>query len=185
LSYASVAQRIRVPMGFVLAAFYLLFARPNPLTLTVGASIALIGVFFRGWAAGHIVKNHELATTGPYAHTRNPLYFGSFLIAAGFGIAAHWAFLLPVIAFFVLIYAPVIERERENIRGRFPDSYASYESNVPAFVPQIRPWRGRPDQSGMKSRFDLKLYLRHREWQAPLAFAAVILFLVFRMRGTW
>jgi protein-S-isoprenylcysteine O-methyltransferase Ste14 len=182
LSYAAVAQRVRVPLGFLLAAFYLLFARPTPLTLVVGAVVAFVGVLFRAWAAGHIVKNHELATTGPYAHTRNPLYFGSFLIAAGFAIAAHWAFLLPVVAFFVFIYQPVIEREREFVRSRFPDSYDEYERNVPAFVPRPVPWRSRSGH-GMRSHFDFSLYLRHREWQAALAFVAVILFLILRLRG--
>ena len=97
------------------------------------------------WAAGHIVKNERLATTGPYAHTRNPLYFGSFLIAAGFALAAHWSLLLLVIAFFVLVYGPTMERERANIRGRFPEAYAAWESNVPAFVPRITPWQA-PDR---------------------------------------
>ncbi len=182
MSYAAVAQRVRIPMGFLLAAFYLVFARPTPLTLIVGAVVALAGVLFRAWAAGHIVKNHELATSGPYAHTRNPLYFGSFLIAAGFAIAAHWGFLLPVVAFFVFIYAPVIEREREHIRSRFPDAFNEYERNVPAFVPRPVPWRiqGTP---GLRSHFDFSLYLRHREWQAALAFLVVIVFLILRMRG--
>jgi protein-S-isoprenylcysteine O-methyltransferase Ste14 len=185
LSSAAVAQRVRVPMGFLLAAFYLIFARPTPLTLVVGAVVAFIGVLFRAWAAGHIVKNHELATTGPYAHTRNPLYFGSFLIAAGFAIAAHWAFLLPVVVFFVFIYLPVIEREREFIRSRFPGAYDEYERNVPVFVPRPVPWQGGAagGSHGMRSHFDFSLYLRHREWQAALAFVAVILFLILRMRG--
>jgi protein-S-isoprenylcysteine O-methyltransferase Ste14 len=188
LSYAAVAQRVRVPVGFLLAAFYLIFARPTPLTLAVGAIVAFVGVLFRAWAAGHIVKNHELATTGPYAHTRNPLYFGSFLIAAGFAIAAHWGFLLPVIAFFGFVYLPVIEREREFIRSRFPGAYDEYERNVPAFVPRPAPWRshgGAASGHGMPSHFDFGLYLRHREWQAALAYAVVILFLILRMRGAF
>src|SRR6266571_8546816 len=97
--------------------------------------IALAGVIVRGWASGHISKNERLATSGPYAHTRNPLYFGSFLIAAGFAIAAHWALLLVVVAFFVFVYGPTMERERANISGRFPEAYARYAQNVPAFVP--------------------------------------------------
>src|SRR5687768_18447378 len=111
------------------------------LTLAVGGAIALVGVIVRAWASGHISKNRRLAVTGPYAHTRNPLYFGSFLIGAGFAIAAHWSLLLLVIAFFVLVYAPTMERERANIRGRFPEAYAEYERNVPAFVPRAVPWQ--------------------------------------------
>jgi len=88
LTYSEVAKRLRLPLGFVLGIAYLIFARPTALTLAVGGAIAFVGVLTRGWASGHISKNERLATTGPYAHTRNPLYFGSFLIAAGFAIAA-------------------------------------------------------------------------------------------------
>jgi len=109
LKYSELAKRLRLPLGFILGITYLIFARPTPLTLAVGAAIAFIGVLVRAWASGHISKNERLATSGPYAHTRNPLYFGSFLIAAGFAIAAHWALLLVVVAFFVLIYAPTMK----------------------------------------------------------------------------
>ena len=78
MTYEQVARRLRLPLGFILAALYLAFGpRPSPLTLGVGVAMALIGLTIRAWAAGHIVKNDRLATTGPYAHTRNPLYFGS------------------------------------------------------------------------------------------------------------
>jgi hypothetical protein len=126
------------------------------------------------------VKNDQLATTGPYAHTRNPLYFGSFLIAAGFAIAAHWSVLLLVIAFFVAVYVPTIERERAHISGRFPDAYPEYERNVPAFVPRPVPWRSpaRQEHGG----FSLELYRYHGEWRAALGFVAVVAWLIARMR---
>ena len=133
MTFEQVARRLRLPLGFVLAAVYLAFGpRPTPLTLAVGGGLALIGVVVRGWAAGHIVKNDRLATTGPYAHTRNPLYFGSFLIAAGFAVAAHWSLLLVVVAFFALVYGPTIEKERANISARFPEAYELWQQNVPA-----------------------------------------------------
>src|SRR5688500_18713590 len=123
MEYSLVAKKLRLPLGFLLAALYLAFVRPTYGSLLLGASIAFVGLGIRAWASGHIMKNDRLATSGPYAHTRNPLYLGSFLIAAGFAIAAHWSLLLLVIAFFVLVYAPTIERERANIRGRFPEAY--------------------------------------------------------------
>jgi protein-S-isoprenylcysteine O-methyltransferase Ste14 len=176
------ARRIRVPLGFLLAAGYLVVARPTVLTLVVGTAIAFAGLLVRAWAAGHIVKNDRLATTGPYAHTRNPLYFGSFLIAAGFAIAAHWSLLLLVIAFFVLIYGPTIRDERLGIRARFPDAYEEWERNVPSFVPRPTPWRAATAGAGEHEGFDLNLYMRHGEWRAALGFAAVLAYLVFRMR---
>jgi phospholipid methyltransferase len=180
VTYSLVAKRLRLPLGFILSGLYLAFVRPTPQSLVVGAAIALVGVFIRGWASGHIMKNERLATSGPYAHTRNPLYFGSFLIAAGFAVAAHWSLLLVVIAFFVLVYAPTMERERANIRGRFPDAYAEYERNVPAFFPRPAPWRGGED-GAEAGPFSLALYMKHGEWKAALGFILAVAWLVFRM----
>lgn len=181
MTYGAALQRLRVPLGFVMAALYLAFAPryATPLTLVVGGAVAFVGVLIRAWAAGHIVKNDRLATTGPYAHTRNPLYFGSFLIAAGFAIAAHWSLLLLVIAFFVAVYAPVIEREKGFVRTKFPEAYAEYERNVPPFVPRPWPWRGAVDDA---APFSPALYMRHGEWRAALGFAAALAYLVVRMR---
>jgi protein-S-isoprenylcysteine O-methyltransferase Ste14 len=175
------ARRIRVPLGFLLAAGYLVVARPTPLTLVVGALIALAGLLIRAWASGHIVKNDRLATTGPYAHTRNPLYFGSFLIAAGFAIAAHWSLLLFVIAFFVLIYGPTIRDERVGIRARFPDAYDEWERNVPSFVPRPTPWRASGTTDDHEG-FDFNLYMRHGEWRAALGYVAVLGYLILRLQ---
>ena len=182
MSYSLLAKRLRLPLGFAIAALYLyLTPTPSttPLTLAVGAGIALVGVLIRGWASGHIMKNDRLATTGPYAHTRNPLYFGSFLIGAGFAIAAHWSLLLLVVAFWALIYAPTMERERANIRGRFPDAYAEYERNVPAFIPRPRAWRSAAAPE--RAPFDLALYMKHGEWKAALGYLAVVVWIAVRL----
>lgn len=186
MSYANVARRLRLPLGFLFGGLYLAFARPSLRSLAVGATIAFIGVLIRAWAAGHIVKNERLATTGPYAHTRNPLYFGSFLIALGFALAAHWSLLFAVAALFLLVYRPTIERERENIRGRFPQAYPAWEANVPAFVPRLTPWRGGGGEGGTaedQKSFSLGLYLRHGEWKALLVFSLAVLWFVFRIQA--
>lgn len=178
MTYSEVAKRLRLPLGFILGITYLIFARPTPLTLAVGGAVALVGVLVRAWASGHISKNERLATSGPYAHTRNPLYFGSFLIAAGFAIAAHWALLLLVVAFFVLIYAPTMQRERANIAGRFPDAYEAYAANVPAFVPRPTPWKAtHPDDENV---FSFDLYMKHGEWKAGITYVLVIAWLIYR-----
>ncbi len=177
MTYSEVAKHLRLPLGFILGISYLIFARPTPLTLAVGGMIALVGVIVRGWASGHISKNERLATSGPYAHTRNPLYFGSFLIAAGFAVAAHWALLLVVVAFFVLIYAPTMQRERANISRRFPAEYELYAANVPAFVPRPTPWKAtHPEES---DGFSLDLYMKHGEWKAGLTYVLVMAWLVW------
>jgi len=183
LTYSEVAKRLRLPLGFVFGIAYLVFARPTALTLAAGGAIALVGVLIRAWASGHISKNERLATSGPYAHTRNPLYFGSFLIAAGFAIAAHWGLLLLVVAFFALIYAPTMERERANIAGRFPGEYETYAANVPTFVPRPTAWKAAagPRPSDDDGSFSTGLYMKHGEWKAGLTYALVMVWLIWRV----
>ena len=179
-SASKLAKTLRIPLGFVLGILFL-WVGPrytNPLMLGVGALVAMVGLGVRAWAAGHIEKNDRLATTGPYAHTRNPLYFGSFLLAAGFAIAVHWSLLLLVIAFWVLVYAPTMQRERRNILRRYPQAYPEWERNVPAFFPRPTPWRA-PDAE--HAPFDFSLYMRHREWRALLVFVLAIVWLAVRM----
>ncbi len=178
MSYSETAKKLRLPLGFVFGIAYLIWARPTPLTLPVGAVIALVGVAIRGWAAGHIIKNKRLAVTGPYSHTRNPLYFGSFLIGAGFAIAAHWSLLFVVVAFWLLVYFPTMERERANIRERFPEAYDRYSANVPAFLPRVTAWR---DTESEEDGFSFDLFMKHGEWKAGITYLIVMGWLVLRM----
>jgi protein-S-isoprenylcysteine O-methyltransferase Ste14 len=174
---SELAKKSRIPLGFVLGIAYVIWAHPTPGSLALGGAIALIGVLIRAWASGHISKNERLATSGPYAHTRNPLYFGSFLIAAGFAVAAHWSLLVAVVAFFLLIYYPTMQREVANIQGRFPDAYARYATNVPLFFPRPSPWRG--DAASM-NEFDPALYMKHGEWKAGLTYVLAMIWLAYR-----
>src|SRR4051812_27613666 len=88
-AYADFAQRLRAPSGFVLAAAFAFWCAPSPESLAWGVAVSIAGLVLRGWAAGHLAKNQTLATSGPYAHTRNPLYVGTLLVAAGLAIAAR------------------------------------------------------------------------------------------------
>jgi protein-S-isoprenylcysteine O-methyltransferase Ste14 len=157
---------------------YLVCARPTLRTLIVGGGIALAGIVVRAWASGHISKNEQLATSGPYAHTRNPLYFGSFLIAAGFAVAAHWSLLVAVAVFFGVIYYPTMQREVENIHSRFPNAYLHYAGNVPLFFPRPTPWRGDPASA---NGFRPDLYMKHGEWKAGLTYVLAMIWLAFRV----
>ena len=185
-SSQSIVQRMRVPLGFVFGALFLWFAPrfATPQKLAIGGVIALLGVLIRAWSTGHIVKNQKLTTTGPYAHTRNPLYLGSFLLALGFAFAAHWLAMLLVIAFWVAVYGPTITRERDYLRSVYGADYAEYEANVPAFLPRLTPWSG-PAGAERSGGFSFPLYLRHNEWQAGVGFLVVLGWLVFSpFRGT-
>ena len=112
---AALARAARV---FMRGAF-LFFAQPTVWTLVVGAIVALPGLGLRAWASGHLKKNESLATTGPYAFTRNPLYLGSFIMGLGFTIAAGRAFLVLIFIIMILgIYLPVMRVEsRDALRA--------------------------------------------------------------------
>ena len=158
-------QRWRVPLGFLCAALFILFARPRPMTLAVGAPISFVGLMLRAWGSGHLRKNDALATSGPYAHTRNPLYLGSFIMGLGFTIASgRWWLGVLFVALFLGIYLPVMRVESATLRQLFGQSFEEYARAVPVFLPRITPYR-----SGQERKdFDRSLYLRYREYQAAL-----------------
>ncbi len=160
---ATPIQRYRVPLGFLFAAVFLYFAKPEILHLAIGGAIAVVGLLIRAWASGHIRKNQTLAISGPYAYTRNPLYLGSFVLGVGFTIAAGvWWLALLFIALFLGIYLPVMRVEAGELTGIFGEEYRRYAQRVPLFFPRLR--------AGEKSEtnFDFALYLRYREYQAAL-----------------
>ena len=158
-------QRWRVPLGFLCAAVFLFFAKPTPKALLIGASVSLLGLALRAWAAGHIRKNAQLATSGPYAFTRNPLYLGSFLLGLGFTIASGRLLLgLLFAALFLGIYLPVMRVEATTMAGLFGKEFETYRRAVPLFFPRLTPFR----QNESAVRFDGTLYLRYREYRAAL-----------------
>jgi len=164
MSYSKVARRIRVPLGFVFAAVYLWLARPTWALLAAGAAVAALGIAVRAAAAGHVRKNAELTTTGPYAYTRNPLYLGSILIAIGFAVAARNVVIaVMVLAMFAAIYVPVIRSEEEYLRAKFPE-FDAYAARVPRLAPN--PLRRRSTAPGDERGFSRELYWKHREYNA-------------------
>jgi protein-S-isoprenylcysteine O-methyltransferase Ste14 len=159
-------QRWRVPLGFVCAALFLVFSRPRPLTLAIGGAIALPGLALRAWATGHLRKNDYLATTGPYAYTRNPLYLGSFVMGLGFTVASGRLILgIVFAALFLGIYVPVMRVESATLTQLFGDRYLRYVKTVPLFLPRLSPYRDGPED---KNKFDGALYKRYREYRAAI-----------------
>jgi protein-S-isoprenylcysteine O-methyltransferase Ste14 len=129
-------QRIRVPAGFLFAALYLYFSQPRVDFLLAGLSLAFAGLAFRIWASGHIEKGTRLAVRGPYRWTRNPLYFGSFLMGLGFTLAAATPWLLGLFLFlFLIIYIPVMRKEEEELGQAFGTRFESYRQRIPMFLP--------------------------------------------------
>jgi protein-S-isoprenylcysteine O-methyltransferase Ste14 len=190
--WQKVARRIRVPLGFLTAALYLFeLWRRAPLPAAIAWSLALVvpGLWLRAYASGYVKKNRELTVTGPYAHTRNPLYLGSMLMAAGFALALlSWPVALVLAVGFAIIYIPVIASEERFLRATFP-GFDSYCRSVPRIIPRLLLTKQDHESTlisepkGVADRvsgsFSFELYRRHREYNAAIGAALLYLSLLF------
>jgi protein-S-isoprenylcysteine O-methyltransferase Ste14 len=177
-NWSRIARRIRVPLGFMFALIYLWLARPSWRFLLLSLLLIVPGLAIRALASGHVRKNEALATSGPYAYTRNPLYLGSLLIGIGFALAARsWCVGVLLVVMFLAIYLPVIRDEETFLRQKFHE-FDEYARLVPRMFPRFTPNRGAENAA---SGFSLALYLQHREYHALLGAAAVLAVLIIKM----
>ena len=178
--WSQIARRIRVPLGFLFAVFYFWLARPTWRSLAVGSIAVVPGLLIRALASGRVRKNEALATSGPYAYTRNPLYLGSLLIALGFATAARsWWVGVAVVVMFLAIYLPVIRDEEVLLRRKFPE-FEEYARHVPRMFPRLSA-ASSSDPREAPAGFSLELYLKHREYNALLGAVAMSAALIVKM----
>jgi protein-S-isoprenylcysteine O-methyltransferase Ste14 len=176
--WSRIARRIRVPLGFVFAILYFWLARPTWRFIVVGAILIVPGLLIRALASGHVRKNEALATSGPYAYTRNPLYLGSLLIGVGFAVAARsWWVGVALIVMFFAIYVPVIRDEETFLRQRFPE-FGDYARRVPRMFPRITAHSATKNEP---AGFSTDLYLKHREYNALIGSVLLTCALILKM----
>ena len=174
-TWSRVARRIRVPLGFAFAIVFLWLARPTRNSLIVGALVMLPGLLLRGLASGHVQKDKELTTSGPYAYTRNPLYLGSLMMAAGFAIAARsWWIVGAMVLMFAVIYVPVIAGEERYLRRTFP-GYGDYASGVPRMLPRLTPY------GSQRGTYSSARYWKHREYEASIGCGVMLAILMAKL----
>ena len=177
VAWAKIARRVRVPLGFLLAVIYLWLARPTWRFLALGVVLIVPGLLIRALASGHVRKNEALATSGPYAYTRNPLYLGSLLVGIGFAVAARsWWIGVALVVMFFAIYLPVIRDEEAFLHAKFPE-FEEYARRVPRIVPRITLAKSRNEDG----RFSMELYLKHREYNALVGAMAMVGTLIAKM----
>lgn len=174
--YADVVARLRVPSGFLIVVVFAWFSHPTTLSLAIGLPVSVAGLALRAWAAGCLAKNRELATGGPYAYTRNPLYLGTLIVAAGLSIAARsWGLGALFAAVFVFVYLPVIQNESQHLHTLFAD-YSAYAAAVPLLLPRLTRFRAKNSNP-----FRMALYLRNQEYNAGVGFVAGMLLLLWKL----
>jgi protein-S-isoprenylcysteine O-methyltransferase Ste14 len=174
-TWSRLARRVRVPLGFIFAILYIWLARPTKTSLIIGALLMLPGLLLRGLASGHVQKDKQLTISGPYAYTRNPLYLGSLLLAAGFAVAARsWWILALMLAMFAVIYIPVISAEERFLRRSFA-GYDEYAKHVPRMLPRLTPY------GNQQAAYESARYWKHREYEASIGCAVVLAILVAKL----
>ena len=165
--------RWRVRFGYVLAVVVLCLAHPTQLSLVLGAAVGTVGIGIRAYAAGYLHKQEILTTTGPYAHTRNPLYFGSSILAAGAALATHswWAGAL-LLFYFALVYRLVMRREEMEMRAKHGAVFDDYAARVPLFFPRLTV--AKEPQTGAAA-FSWAQYKKNHEYEAALGFLLILI----------
>jgi len=177
-------MRWRVRLGYPLAVAVFLFSRPLPRSILLGGLVGLIGLLVRAYAAGYLHKQEVLTVTGPYAYTRNPLYLGSAVMAAGAAIATRsWVSASILFLYFAIFYSMVVRREEKELHARHGTAFEEYAQAVPLFLP--RPWPAKL-YAEFSGAFSVAQYRKNHEWQAAVGFllllVALVLIWCFRLR---
>jgi protein-S-isoprenylcysteine O-methyltransferase Ste14 len=171
VSAAAFFARWRVRLGYPLAAVVLWFARPSPKSILAGAIIGAIGLWIRIRAAGHLHKQQVLTTTGPYAYTRNPLYFGSFILVIAVAVTTRSvASALILFAYFAVFYSFVMRREERELFQHHGEAFQEYARRVPLFFPRVTPAR----VSAERGAFSPQQYKKNREYRALFGFLLLL-----------
>ena len=172
-AYADFVQRLRVAFGFLLLIAFAWLSQPSAKSMFLGVPVSVLGLLLRAWATGHLAKDQRLATTGPYAYSRNPLYLGTLVVALGIVTASRSLSLALLFALaFLLIYLPAIELEEQHLRDIFPE-YSAYAARVHRFIPI-------PKQQKSAAHFSWALYRKNEEYKALLGFAVAIACLLWK-----
>jgi protein-S-isoprenylcysteine O-methyltransferase Ste14 len=174
--------RNRLEIGLGVTAVVAPFVRPTIATTrsevrlkAVGLCLVLAGLGLRVWAAGFAgrhtrsskIEGSKLATAGPYAHVRNPIYLGSVIL--GFGMVfliGDRRLLAPCVLTFLMLYFGLIPAEEEFLSQKFQGEYAAYCRHVPRLIPRITGW-----SEAVKTPFDWRTV--HGEWRLSLILAVI------------
>lgn len=162
-------MKYRIKLTQLAALVLLVICRPASIRLYItGMALALLGEAFRTWASGNLAKDKALAVSGPYIMVRNPLYFGSFLIGAGFCVAEInlqrpistailWT---AVLASFIMVYRATILAEEAHLERLFGEEYQRYKQVVPSWLPDFKAF----PEALRKNSFTWALFRKNREY---------------------
>jgi protein-S-isoprenylcysteine O-methyltransferase Ste14 len=177
---ATFFARWRVRVGYLLAIVVLVLARPTPQSIAIGGAFGVIGLWVRALAAGHLHKQEMLTVSGPYAHTRNPLYLGSAILTVGAAVAMNsWVAAALLIGYFVIFYSVVMRKEEGELRFHHGAAFDEYAKAVPLFFPRVTAAKL---GLGVERAFSFSQYKKNREYRAAIGFLLLLVLLVVEWR---
>jgi protein-S-isoprenylcysteine O-methyltransferase Ste14 len=177
---ATFFARWRVRVGYLLAVVVLVLAHPTPKSIAIGGVVGLVGLWVRALAAGHLHKQEMLTVSGPYAHTRNPLYFGSAILTVGAAVAMNsWIAAVLLIAYFAVFYSVVMRKEEGELRFHHGAAFEEYAKTVPLFFPRLTAAKL---GLGVERAFSFAQYKKNREYRAAIGFLLLLVLLVIEWR---
>jgi protein-S-isoprenylcysteine O-methyltransferase Ste14 len=177
---ATFFARWRVRVGYLLAIVVLGLANPTPKSIAIGGAVGLIGLWVRALAAGHLHKQEKLTISGPYAHTRNPLYFGSAILTVGAAVAMNsWIAAVLLLAYFAVFYSVVMRKEEGELRFHHGAAFEEYAKTVPLFFPRVTAAKL---GLGVERAFSFAQYKKNREYRAAIGFLLLLVLLVIEWR---
>jgi protein-S-isoprenylcysteine O-methyltransferase Ste14 len=177
---ATFFARWRVRVGYLLAIVVLVLAHPTPQSIAIGGAVGVIGLWVRALAAGHLHKQEMLTVSGPYAHTRNPLYFGSAILTAGAAVAMNsWIAAALLSGYFVIFYSVVMRKEEGELRFHHGAAFDEYAKAVPLFFPRVTAAKL---GLGVERAFSFSQYKKNREYRAAIGLLLLLVLLVVEWR---
>lgn len=166
--------RYRSFVGSICLCIVLYLAEPSPKSVAVGFFFIIAGMFFRAWSSGYINKDKELATEGPYALTRNPLYFGNFVLGLGIAIAGNnFASYLIFFVFYLMFFPFLMIVEHKRLKKKFGKEYEEWSKKSNSFFPKIKRLR--------HLGFNISFYMKNREYRVLYFSLIVIAIMVLKV----
>lgn len=178
--------RSYTPLPFLV--LMMIFQKATPISLMVGFLILCFGEFFRIWGVAYAgsetrttgggVGGTFLVVSGPFAHVRNPLYFGNMIIYTGVGVmsmALYPYLLIIAIGFFYFQYHAIIREEESFLYEKFGEKYSDYFNKVPRWIPTFTKYEN-PDLE--QPPFNLKMGFRSETRTLQAIFMTVVILLI-------
>jgi protein-S-isoprenylcysteine O-methyltransferase Ste14 len=165
--------KYRSCVGIICLIVLLYLSVPSAKSITVGFFLILGGIFFRAWSSGYINKDNELAKDGPYALTKNPLYFGNFVLGSGLAVAGNSFSTYIIFFIYYLIFFPfLMVVEHRRLKKKFGREYDEWSRKSNSFFPKIK--------TVNSFNFNIALYMKNKEYRVLFFSFFVIAFLILK-----